>query len=83
MAFSIAVIFIATGLSHSMELSLILTTMIMGDVRRQPHPAQWPLHPLHHRAAGPVIYVLFFALVGAGLDVACCPKWECWAWPTS
>ena len=74
MAFSIAVIFIATGLSHTMDLSLILTTMIMGVfvVNHTPHNGRYIRFTIEQ--TGPVIYVLFFALVGAGLDIRLLPE---------
>jgi Kef-type K+ transport system membrane component KefB len=74
MAVSIALIFIATGLSRSIELSLILTTMTMGVVviNRTPHNGQFIRFTIEQ--AGPVIYVLFFALVGAGLNLDALPS---------
>jgi Kef-type K+ transport system membrane component KefB len=74
MAVSIAVIFIATGLSRSVELSLILTTMIMGVVviNRTPHNGRFIRFTIEQ--AGPVVYVLFFALVGAGLQIDKLPE---------
>lgn len=73
MAVSVAMIFIATGLSRSVELSLILTTMVMGIVvvNRTPVNARYIQFTIEQ--AGPVIYVLFFALVGAGLDIDALP----------
>ncbi|MBN1564350.1 MAG: cation:proton antiporter [Anaerolineae bacterium] len=74
MAVSIALIFIATGLSRSIELSLILTTMTMGVVviNRTPHNGRFVRFTIEQ--AGPVIYVLFFALVGAGLNLDMLPS---------
>ncbi len=73
MAVSIAMIFIATGISRSIELSLILTTMVMGIVvvNRTPRNGRYIQFTIEQ--AGPVIYVLFFALVGAGLDIDALP----------
>ncbi len=73
MAVSIAVVFIATGLSRSIDLSLILTTMVMGVVvvNRTPHNGRFIRFTIEQ--AGPVIYVLFFALVGAGLQIDALP----------
>ncbi len=73
MAVSIAMIFIATGLSRSIELSLILTTMTMGVIvtNLRPHNGRFIRFTIEH--AGPVVYVLFFALVGAGLDIGALP----------
>jgi Kef-type K+ transport system membrane component KefB len=74
MVVSIAVIFIATGLSRSVELSLILTTMVMGVVvvNRTPRNGHFIRFTIEH--AGPVVYVLFFALVGAGLNINLLPS---------
>jgi Kef-type K+ transport system membrane component KefB len=74
MAVSIAVIFIATGLSRSVDLSLILTTMVMGVVviNRTPHNGRFIRFTIEQ--AGPVVYVLFFALVGAGLKIDKLPE---------
>jgi Kef-type K+ transport system membrane component KefB len=74
MVVSIAVIFIATGLSRSIELSLILTTMVMGIVVVNRRPANGRYIQFTIQQAGPIIYVLFFALVGAGLDLSVLPK---------
>jgi len=73
MAISIAFVFLAVGLSESLGFSLILTTMVLGlvVVNRSPE------HGRHIRftieQAGPVIYVLFFALVGARLQISLIP----------
>lgn len=74
MSVSIAVIFIATGLSRSIELSLILTTMIMGVVVVNLDPRHGRFIRFTIEQAGPVAYVLFFALVGAGLDLSVLPS---------
>jgi len=73
MAVSIGFVFLCVGLSEALGFSLILTTMIMGVVvvnRR-------PQHSLHIRhtieQAGPFIYVLFFALVGARFQISLLP----------
>ncbi|HEY65164.1 MAG TPA: hypothetical protein G4O02_11400 [Caldilineae bacterium] len=73
MAVSIGFVFLCVGLSEALGLSLILTSMIMGMtvVNRSPE------HGRHIRftieQAGPVIYVLFFALVGARFQVSLLP----------
>lgn len=73
MAISIAFVFLAVGLSESLGFSLILTTMVLGVVVVNRSPE----HGRHIRftieQAGPVIYVLFFALVGARLQVSLLP----------
>jgi NhaP-type Na+/H+ or K+/H+ antiporter len=74
MAISIAFVFICVGLSEALGLSLILTSMVLGMivVNRDPE------HGRHIRftieQAGPVIYVLFFALVGARLQISLLPS---------
>ena len=69
MAVSIGFVFVGVGISQIMEFSLILTTMIMGIVLVNRHQ----VHARHIRftieQAGPVIYILFFALVGARLEI--------------
>ena len=74
MAISIAFVFVCVGLSRALGLSLILTSMVLGMivVNRDPE------HGRHIRftieQAGPVIYVLFFALVGARLQISLLPS---------
>lgn len=74
MAVSIGCVFLAIGLSEALGLSLILTTMVMGMTvvnRREEHS----LHIRHTiEQAGPVIYVLFFALVGARFQIRLLPE---------
>lgn len=73
MAVSIGFVFLCVGLSQAVGLSLILTTMVMGMVvvnRRAEHS----LHIRHTiEQAGPFIYVLFFALVGARFQISLLP----------
>jgi Kef-type K+ transport system membrane component KefB len=73
MAVSIGFVFLCVGISQSLGFSLILTTMILGMVIVNRSPE----HGRHIRftieQAGPVIYVLFFALVGARFQVALLP----------
>ena len=73
MAVSIGVGFLCVGISQSLGLSLILTTLILGMVVVNRSPE----HGRHSRftieQAGPVIYVLFFALVGARFQIALLP----------
>ncbi|MBI9045632.1 MAG: cation:proton antiporter [Anaerolineaceae bacterium] len=73
MAISIGFVFLCVGLSNTFGLSLILTTMIMGVTVVN-------LCADHGRSirytieqAGPVIYVLFFTLVGARFDIRLLP----------
>lgn len=74
MAVSIGFVFICVGLANSLDFSLILTTMIMGIVVVN----RCAEHGLYIRftieQAGPVIYVLFFALVGARFQIKLLPS---------
>jgi Kef-type K+ transport system membrane component KefB len=73
MAISIGFVFLGVGLSEAFGFSLILTTMILGMVVVN----RCPEHGRHIRytieQAGPVIYVLFFTLVGARFQVGLLP----------
>lgn len=74
MAISIGFVFLGVGLSEAFGFSLILTTMILGMVVVN----RCPEHGRHIRytieQAGPVIYVLFFTLVGARFQVGLLPS---------
>ena len=73
MAISIGFVFLCVGLSQSLGFSLILTTMTLGMVVVNRHTE----HGRHIRftieQAGPVMYVLFFALVGARFQIQLLP----------
>ncbi len=73
MAISIGFVFLCVGLSEALGFSLILTTMVMGMTVVN----NWPEHGRHIRftieQAGPVIYVLFFAMVGARFQISLLP----------
>lgn len=73
MAISIGFVFLCVGLAQSFGFSFILTTMVLGSVVVN----RCPEHGLHVRftieQAGPVIYVLFFVLVGARLQISLLP----------
>ncbi len=73
MAISIGFVFVCVGLSQAFGFSLILTTMVMGAVVVN----RYPEHGRHIRftieQAGPVIYVLFFTLVGARFQIGLLP----------
>lgn len=73
MAISIGFVFICVGLSQAFGFSLILTTMILGAVVVN----RYPEHGRHIRftieQAGPVLYVLFFTLVGARFQIRLLP----------
>jgi Kef-type K+ transport system membrane component KefB len=74
MAVCVAAVFVAAGLSRTLDLSLILTTMTMGVVvvNLRPRYGRYIRFTIEH--AGPVVYVLFFALVGARFDIAALPE---------
>jgi Kef-type K+ transport system membrane component KefB len=73
MAVSIGVLLLGVGLSEAFGFSLILTSMIMGVVVVN----RCPDHGRHIRytieQAGPVLYVLFFTLVGARFQISLLP----------
>ncbi len=73
MAISIGFVFLAVGLSEALGFSLILTTMVLGAVVVNVSEE----HGRHIRytieQAGPVIYVLFFGLVGARFQIELLP----------
>jgi Kef-type K+ transport system membrane component KefB len=73
MAICIAFVFLGVGLSQALSFSLILTTMVLGIVVVN----RCPDHGRHIRftieQAGPVIYVLFFTLVGARFQISFLP----------
>jgi NhaP-type Na+/H+ or K+/H+ antiporter len=73
MAISIGFVFLAVGLSETLGLSLILTSMVMGItvVNRSPEHGKRIRFTIEQ--AGPVIYVLFFTLVGARFQLSLLP----------
>lgn len=73
MAISIGFVFLCVGLSQTLGLSLILTAMVMGltVVNREPEHGQRIRFTIEQ--AGPVIYVLFFTLVGARFQLSLLP----------
>jgi Kef-type K+ transport system membrane component KefB len=74
MAVSIGFVLLCVGLSQSFGFSLILTTMILGIVVVN----RCSDHGRHIRytieQAGPVVYVLFFTLVGARFQISLLPQ---------
>jgi Kef-type K+ transport system membrane component KefB len=74
MAISIAVVFLCVGLSEAFGFSLILTSMVLGMMVVN----RCEEHGRHVRftieQAGPVIYVLFFTLVGARFQISLLPE---------
>jgi Kef-type K+ transport system membrane component KefB len=73
MAISIGFVFLGVGLSETFGFSLILTSMLMGSflVNRDPAYARSIRYTIEQ--AGPVIYVLFFSLVGARFQIKLLP----------
>ncbi len=74
MAVAIGTVILGVGLSVTLGFSLILTTMVLGSVvvnrdARNGHCIRYVVEQ-----AGPVIYVLFFALVGARFRVDMLPR---------
>ncbi|MBN2303786.1 MAG: cation:proton antiporter [Anaerolineae bacterium] len=74
MAVCIAAVLLGAGLSLTWHFSLILTTMTMGFmvVNLNQENGRYIRFTIEH--AGPVIYVLFFALVGARFDISLLPE---------
>jgi Kef-type K+ transport system membrane component KefB len=66
-------VLVCVGLSQSLGFSLILTTMVLGMtiVNRSPENGRYIRFTIEQ--AGPVIYVLFFALVGARFQISLLP----------
>lgn len=73
MAISIGFVLLGVGLSETLELSLILTTMSMGVFLVNRDPSNTRAIRFTIEQAGPVVYVLFFALVGARLEISTLP----------
>jgi Kef-type K+ transport system membrane component KefB len=73
MAISIGFVFLAVGISETFGLSLILSSIVMGItvVNRSPEHGKRIRFTIEQ--AGPVIYVLFFTLVGARFQLALLP----------
>lgn len=73
MAVAVAVVFLCVGLAGPLHISLILTTLVMGIVvvNREPDHAKYINFTIAQ--AGPVVYLLFFALIGARLRVDLLP----------
>jgi Kef-type K+ transport system membrane component KefB len=73
MAVSIGFVFVCVGLAQAVGFSLILTTMVLGTVvvNRCEEHGRYIRFTIEQ--AGPVIYVLFFALVGARFQVKLLP----------
>lgn len=74
MALSLGFILFTVGASLMLHLSLILSTMAMGLilVNRSPEHGYKIRYTIEQ--AGPVIYVLFFTLIGAKFDISVLPS---------
>jgi Kef-type K+ transport system membrane component KefB len=73
MAIAIAAVFMCVGLSDPLHISLILTSMVMGIVVVNRNHEHGDYIRFTIEQAGPVIYVLFFALIGARLRIDLLP----------
>ncbi len=73
MAVVIGVVFVVVGLTTYLHISLILTTMIMGIVVVNRNHGHGDYIRSTIEQAGPVVYVLFFMLTGARLQVSQLP----------
>jgi Kef-type K+ transport system membrane component KefB len=73
MAISIGFVFLAVGLSEALSFSMILTTMVLGTVLVNISEEHGRYIRYTIEQAGPVIYVLFFGLVGARFQIQLLP----------
>jgi NhaP-type Na+/H+ or K+/H+ antiporter len=73
MALSLGFILFTVGMSLMLHLSLILSTMAMGLVLVNRRPEHGYKIRYTIEQAGPVVYVLFFTLIGAKFDIAVLP----------
>ncbi|NQY75289.1 MAG: cation:proton antiporter, partial [Candidatus Margulisbacteria bacterium] len=69
----IGAIFLCGGISQSFHMSMILTTMTMGIVISNIRPHRSRSYFVSINKFAPPIYILFFILVGAKLDVRLLP----------
>ncbi|MFH1854544.1 MAG: cation:proton antiporter [Candidatus Omnitrophota bacterium] len=67
--FSLGIIILAVGLSNFFKIDLILSSMILGAVLSNLAPKESEEMFGAIKAFSPPIYVLFFAMVGARLDI--------------
>lgn len=73
MAISIGFVLLCVALSEGLGFSLILSNMVLGTVLTNRDPTHARRIRYTVEQAGPVIYVLFFALVGARFQVSYLP----------
>ena len=73
MAVSIGFVLLVAGVSIALDFSLILTTMVLGMVVVNSSPEHARRIRYTIEQAGPVIYVLFFTLVGARFQISTIP----------
>jgi len=73
MAISIGFVFLSVGLSVTLGMSLILTTMTIGFILINRSPERGYRIRYTVEQAGPVLYVLFFALIGARFQFSLIP----------
>jgi Kef-type K+ transport system membrane component KefB len=74
MAISIGFVFLGVGLSVTLGMSLILTTMAIGFILINRSPEHGYRIRYTIEQAGPVLYVLFFALIGARFQLSLLPS---------
>ncbi|RLD97073.1 MAG: hypothetical protein DRJ13_12810 [Bacteroidetes bacterium] len=73
-AFIVGMIFLAAGMANSISSSLILTTMTMGIVLANFRVDNSQYAQCVVERVGPLIYILFFVLMGARLQIALIPQ---------
>ena len=74
MAISIGFVFLSVGLSVTLGMSLILTSMAIGFILINRSPEHGYRIRYTIEQAGPVLYVLFFALIGARFQLSLLPS---------
>jgi Kef-type K+ transport system membrane component KefB len=73
MAISIGIVLLSVGISVTLGMSLILTTMAIGFILINRSPEHGYRIRYTVEQAGPVLYVLFFALIGARFQLSLLP----------
>lgn len=73
MILPIGTVFILSGISNALNLSLVLTTMTLGVFVVNASPVNGRFIRSTVERAGPIVFVLFFLLAGARLTVSALP----------
>ncbi len=72
--FMVASVLFVVGLAISLHLSVILTALIFGaaTINLKHHYAEYVSHTIDR--VGPILYILFFVLIGARLEISYLPQ---------